>query len=295
MRKEKMSPKKATLIASSIASLLALVKLIVGVMSGSVAVLASAIDSLLDVIISVFNFFALHQSEQPANQKFNYGYGKIESLASLIEGVIIGCSGGYILYEAIGKIVSKEHIIQIDQTIGVMIFSLVMTLALVIFLTLMVKKSKNQVLEADLLHYKTDLLSNGGVLLSLAVIYWTDWQIVDAILGIAVALYVILSAFGIGKKGVLNLLDRSIDEELSLKIQNTLESSPISSYHGLKSRISGNTLFLEVHLVFDETISLLEAHNTSEEIEERLAQNDPTLKWVILSHLDPYDDSVCKN
>lgn len=295
MRKEKMSPKKATLIASSIASLLALVKLIVGVMSGSVAVLASAIDSLLDVIISIFNFFALHQSEQPANQKFNYGYGKIESLASLIEGVIIGCSGGYILYEAIGKIVSKEHIIQIDQTIGVMIFSLVMTLALVIFLTLMVKKSKNQVLEADLLHYKTDLLSNGGVLLSLAVIYWTDWQIVDAILGIAVALYVILSAFGIGKKGVLNLLDRSIDEELSLKIQNTLESSPISSYHGLKSRISGNTLFLEVHLVFDETISLLEAHNTSEEIEERLAQNDPTLKWVILSHLDPYDDSVCKN
>lgn len=295
MRKEKMSPKKATLIASSIASLLALVKLIVGVMSGSVAVLASAIDSLLDVIISVFNFFALHQSEQPANQKFNYGYGKIESLASLIEGVIIGCSGGYILYEAIGKIVSKEHIIQIDQTIGVMIFSLVMTLALVIFLTLMVKKSKNQVLEADLLHYKTDLLSNGGVLLSLAVIYWTDWQIVDAILGIAVALYVILSAFGIGKKGVLNLLDRSIDEELSLKIQNTLESSPISSYHGLKSRISGNTLFLEVHLVFDETISLLEAHNASEEIEERLAQNDPTLKWVILSHLDPYDDSVCKN
>lgn len=290
-----MSPKKATLIASSIASLLALVKLIVGVMSGSVAVLASAIDSLLDVIISVFNFFALHQSEQPANQKFNYGYGKIESLASLIEGVIIGCSGGYILYEAIGKIVSKEHIIQIDQTIGVMIFSLVMTLALVIFLTLMVKKSKNQVLEADLLHYKTDLLSNGGVLFSLAVIYWTDWQIVDAILGIAVALYVILSAFGIGKKGVLNLLDRSIDEELSLKIQNTLESSPISSYHGLKSRISGNTLFLEVHLVFDETISLLEAHNTSEEIEERLAQNDPTLKWVILSHLDPYDDSVCKN
>lgn len=290
-----MSPKKATLIASSIASLLALVKLIVGVMSGSVAVLASAIDSLLDVIISIFNFFALHQSEQPANQKFNYGYGKIESLASLIEGVIIGCSGGYILYEAIGKIVSKEHIIQIDQTIGVMIFSLVMTLALVIFLTLMVKKSKNQVLEADLLHYKTDLLSNGGVLLSLAVIYWTDWQIVDAILGIAVALYVILSAFGIGKKGVLNLLDSSIDEELSLKIQNTLESSPISSYHGLKSRISGNTLFLEVHLVFDETISLLEAHNTSEEIEERLAQNDPTLKWVILSHLDPYDDSVCKN
>lgn len=290
-----MSPKKATLIASSIASLLALVKLIVGVMSGSVAVLASAIDSLLDVIISVFNFFALHQSEQPANQKFNYGYGKIESLASLIEGVIIGCSGGYILYEAIGKIVSKEHIIQIDQTIGVMIFSLVMTLALVIFLALMVKKSKNQVLEADLLHYKTDLLSNGGVLFSLAVIYWTDWQIVDAILGIAVALYVILSAFGIGKKGVLNLLDRSIDEELSLKIQNTLESSPISSYHGLKSRISGNTLFLEVHLVFDETISLLEAHNTSEEIEERLAQNDPTLKWVILSHLDPYDDSVCKN
>lgn len=290
-----ITPKKATLIASSIASLLALVKLIIGLMSGSVAVLASAIDSLLDVIISIFNFFALHKSEQPANQKFNYGYGKVESLASLIEGFVIGCSGGYILYEAIGKIISKEHIIELNQTIGVMVFSLVMTLGLVSFLTIMVRKSKNQVLEADLLHYKTDLLSNGGVLLSLAIIYWTDWQIVDAILGIIVAIYVMFSAFGIVKKGVLNLLDRSIDEELSQKIEATLKSSPISSYHGLKSRIAGNTLFMEVHLVFDEQISLLEAHNLSEEIEEKLAQNDTALHWVILSHLDPYDDSITKN
>lgn len=291
---EMISPKKATLIASSIASLLAIVKLIVGLVSGSVAVLASAIDSLLDVIISIFNFFALHQSEQPANQKFNYGYGKIESLASLIEGVIITISGGYILYEAIGKLIYQEHIIQIDQTIGVMIFSLVVTLGLVVFLSLMVKRSKNQVLEADLLHYKTDLLSNGGVLLSLFVIYFTDWQIVDAILGIIVALYVMFSAFGIIKRGVLNLLDRSIDEDLSSKIEGTLKNSPIASFHGLKSRLSGNTIFLEVHLVFDEMISLLEAHNISEEIEEKLAQNDPSLKWVILSHLDPYDDSLAK-
>lgn len=289
-----ISPKKATLIASSIASLLAIVKLIVGLVSGSVAVLASAIDSLLDVIISIFNFFALHQSEQPANQKFNYGYGKIESLASLIEGVIITISGGYILYEAIGKLIYQEHIIQIDQTIGVMIFSMIVTLGSVVFLSLMVKRSKNQVLEADLLHYKTDLLSNGGVLLSLFVIYFTDWQIVDAILGIIVALYVMFSAFGIIKRGVLNLLDRSIDEDLSSKIENTLKNSPITSFHGLKSRLSGNTIFLEVHLVFDEMISLLEAHNISEEIEEKLAQNDPSLKWVILSHLDPYDDSLAK-
>ncbi|GAA7259827.1 cation diffusion facilitator family transporter [Helicobacter pylori] len=287
-----MSPKIATLIASSTASILAVVKLIVGIASGSVAVLASAIDSLLDVMISVFNFFALHQSEQPANKKFNYGYGKIQSLASLLEGVVIGISGSYILYEAVSKIISKEHILELHQTIGVMIFSLIVTALLVTFLFFMVKKSKNEVLQADLLHYKTDLLSNGAVLVSLGVVYFTGWQSVDAILGICVAIYVMYGAWGVAKRGILNLLDRSVDEELLEQIKLTLSSAPISSYHGLKSRISGNTLFLEVHFVFDEDISLLDAHNISDEIEENLSKLEQRLEWVILSHLDPYDDSL---
>lgn len=290
-----MSPKTVTLIASTTAFILAVVKLIIGIFSGSVAVLASAIDSLLDVMISVFNFFALHQSEQPANQKFNYGYGKIQSLASLLEGTMIGISGLYILYEAIGKIISKEHILELPQTIGVMIFSLIVTAILVSFLHLMVKRSRNEVLQADLLHYKTDLFSNGAVLISLGVIYFTGWQSVDAILGIGVALYVMYGAWGVAKRGILNLLDRSVDEELLERIKLTLNQSPISSYHGLKSRISGNTLFLEVHLVFDENISLLEAHNISDEIEDNLPKLDPRLDWVILSHLDPYDDSLSEN
>lgn len=287
-----MSPKTTTLIASSTAFALAVVKLIVGIVSGSVSVLASAIDSLLDVMISIFNFFALHQSEQPANQKFNYGYGKIQSLASLLEGAIIGISGGYILYEALNKLIVQKHILELPQTIGVMIFSLAVTAFLVAFLQFMVKKSKNQVLEADLLHYKTDLFSNGAVLLSLAVIYFTGWQSVDAILGIGVALYVMYGAWGVAKNGILNLLDRSVDEELLEKIKHTLSNSAISSYHGLKTRISGNTIFLEVHLVFDEHISLLDAHNISDEIEEKLPQLEKRLEWVILSHLDPYDDSL---
>ena len=287
-----MSPKTATLIASSTAFALAITKLVIGVLSGSVAVLASAIDSLLDVIISIFNFFALHQSEQPANKNFNYGYGKIQSLASLIEGAIIGISGGYILYEAINKLLIQQHILELPQTIGVMIFSLVVTAFLVAFLQFMVKKSKNEVLQADLLHYKTDLFSNGAVLFSLAVIYFTRWQSVDAILGIGVAIYVMYGAWGVARGGVYNLLDRSVDEELLEKIRHTLSNSPISSYHGLKSRISGNTIFLEVHLVFDENISLLEAHNISDEIEEKLSKLENRLEWVILSHLDPYDDSL---
>lgn len=287
-----MSPKTATLIASSTAFALAIIKLVIGVLSGSVAVLASAIDSLLDVIISIFNFFALHQSEQPANKNFNYGYGKIQSLASLIEGAIIGISGGYILYEAINKLLIQQHILELPQTIGVMIFSLVVTAFLVAFLQFMVKKSKNEVLQADLLHYKTDLFSNGAVLFSLVVIYFTGWQSVDAILGIGVAIYVMYGAWGVARGGVYNLLDRSVDEELLEKIRHTLSNSPISSYHGLKSRISGNTIFLEVHLVFDENISLLEAHNISDEIEEKLSKLENRLEWVILSHLDPYDDSL---
>lgn len=287
-----MSAKKIMILASMTAFMLAVVKLVVGFFSGSVAVFASAVDSILDVLLSMFNYLALHQSDQPANKKFNYGYGKIQSLAALLEGMIIAGSGLYIFYEAINKLMYGRDVLEFSPAIGVMIFSFLVTACLVVFLGFMIKRNNNQVLKADLLHYKTDLFSNGAILLSLVLIYFTGWQSIDCILGIGVAIYVIYGAWGVIKEGILNLMDRSVDDGLLEQINLTLSRAPVVSYHGLKSRISGNTLFLEMHLVFDEAISLFDAHSISETVEKELSDLDPRLEWMILTHFDPYDDSL---
>ncbi|WP_394959861.1 cation diffusion facilitator family transporter [uncultured Helicobacter sp.] len=285
------TPKYATLIATFTALCLAVGKLIVGIMSGSVAVLASAIDSLLDVGISVFNFFALKKSEKPANSKFNYGLGKLESLAATFEGFVIALSGMYILYTSCVKFISSHTIENLHYSVGVMIVSFCVTFCLVWYLQKVAHKTNSQVIKADVMHYKVDLLSNGAVLCSLVVISISGFDKLDAILGIAIAVYIMISAFKLIREGVLLLLDRAIDPHIFARVQEVLENAPITSYHALRSRLVGNIIFIDVHLVFHAEITLLEAHRICNTIEEQIRALDTSLVWEINAHLDPYDDS----
>ncbi len=285
--------KKATIIASATATLLVVMKLFIGILSGSVAVLASAIDSVLDLIVSAFNYFAISKAEQPADEKFNYGKGKIEALASVIEGTVITISGLYILYEAIRKVFQDTTIHHLDISIGVMLASLAITLALLAFLNYVVKKTGNTVIKADALHYKTDVLSNGAVLVSLVVVHMTQWHFVDAIMGFLIAVYIIHSAYELIRDGVYILLDASLEETIVEQIKTIiLNEKEISDFHYLKTRKSANTNFVDVHLVFSPGISLLRAHHAGDRIEDNIKALRENEVWVINAHLDPYDDSV---
>jgi cation diffusion facilitator family transporter len=149
--------KKATLVSSTTAVLLVIMKVFIGVMSGSVAVLASAIDSVLDLAVSIFNYFAVHNSEKAPDDRFNFGRGKIEAIASVLEGVIITLSGIYIFYSAVMKLLHGSETQYLEASIIVMIISVIMTGALVMFLNYVAKKTNSMVIKADALHYKTDL------------------------------------------------------------------------------------------------------------------------------------------
>ena len=285
--------KKATLVSTATAGVLIIIKLTIGILSGSVAVLASAIDSVLDLIISAFNYFAINKSEQPADKTFNYGKGKIEALAAVIEGTIITMSGLFILYHAIKKAYVGEETTLLGSSILVMAISLVITIALVMFLNYVAKKTNNMVIKSDALHYKTDVLSNGAILISLILIYSTGLHLIDAIMGVIISIYIIYSAYEIIKEGVFILLDGSLDEEIVNEIKNIIESEDkISDYHYLKTRKSANTNFVDVHLVFNEGISLLKAHTLGDKIEDNIAKINEDEEWVINAHLDPYDDSI---
>lgn len=293
MQNNKISAeKKATIVSSSVAALLTLLKLVVGIMSGSVALLASAIDSVLDMFVSLFNYFAISKSEKPADDNFNYGRGKIEALASVIEGTVIATSGLFLFYQAISKYIHETKSSYADFSIIVMVISLFITVALVIYLNKIAKQTDNMVIKADALHYKTDVYTNIAVLISLIGVYFTDLEIIDVIVGGAISLYIIYSAYELIEEGILVLLDRALDEKSIKAIENILENEKeINDFHWLKTRTAGHDIFVEVHLVFDCIISLMAAHRVSDRVEEKIAQINPDKNWVINVHLDPYDDS----
>jgi cation diffusion facilitator family transporter len=284
--------KKATVVSTSVAAVLVLIKMTVGIFSGSIAVLASAIDSLLDLTVSLFNYFALHNAEKDPDNNFNFGRGKLEPLAAVVEGTIITLSALFILYEALVKITYPREMNYINESIVVMLISIVITAFLVMFLNYVAKKTNNMVIKADALHYKTDLFSNSAVLIALALISVTAEKLIDPILGIGIAIYMIYSSMPIIKDGILMLLDAALPQEDIKKIEDILDNDSISNnYHYLQTRESGSNIFISVHVVFNVSISLYDAHLASDKLELKIKELFQDKQVDVLIHMDPYDDS----
>lgn len=287
-----MSPqKRATLVSSSVATVLVVVKLIIGVASGSVAVLASAIDSLLDSLVSIFNFFAIKKSEEYPDEVYQYGKGKIQAIAAVIEGTVITISGIYIIYEAIKKLNSGSVTTLLTPSILAMIFSIIVTYLLVKYLLKVANETDNLVIKADALHYQTDLWSNAAVLVALGLVYATGIDAIDAVFGLGIGLYIIYSAYQIIQEGVEILLDRALEGEMVASIGEIISKHPeVTSYHWLKTRTDGTTNFVEFHMVLRPNMLLLEAHRIADEVEDQIFLLDKKKKWIITPHFDPYDD-----
>ena len=282
---------KAVIAAGACAFLLALVKFAAGLFSGSVAVLGSAIDSMLDFIVSLLNLFALRKSRKQADERFNFGYTKLEALAALFECVIIVVAAGYIFYESVKKFSEPNLEIDLGLSLGVMVFSVVVTLCLVLFLNQISKKSGNLIIKADVLHYKIDLFSNLAVIISLLIIKFSGFVMIDAIFGIVISGYIAQSAISLGKDALGVLLDHAASPEVTAEIIKMIKAKQrISDFHYLNTRQSSNTIFLTLHLVFDKDISLYDAHEVAESLEAEIREKFKEFSWQITTHLDPYND-----
>ncbi len=290
-----MTPqRRATMVASATALFLICIKLVVGFMTGTVVIIASAIDSMLDFVVSLFNYWAVRESERPSDSQFNYGRGKIEAIASVFEGTIVTLSGFFIIYAAVSKLNTHAVTTKIDLSLWVMAASSIVTFLLVLYLNKTAKATGSMVLQADALHYKTDLYTNAGIMVSLGLIAATGLDMIDPIVSIIIAVYIIGSAYGIIKEGLSVLMDKALDEETVAKIEDIVTStSPrVHSYHHLRTRSAGTMFFVECHVVFDDKILLAEAHYIGDVIEDKIRHIDPDAKWVINIHLDPRDDSM---
>ncbi len=287
-----MSPqKRATVVSTSVAALLTVFKLLVGIASGSVAVLASAIDSILDMAVSVFNFFAIQKAEERPNERFQYGKGKVQAIAAVIEGTVITLSGLYIVYEALKKFFHTSATSYLGSSVLVMLLSIGATWALVRYLLRVAEATDNIVIKSDALHYKTDLLINATVLAALVLVWISGWNWIDALFGLGIGLYVIYSAYEIIHEGTMILLDEALPGEMVAAIGEIIGSHPkANGYHWLKTRTDSNANYVEFHLVLEPQMTLEEAHHIAEEIEDRIVRLDPSKGWAITPHFDPHDD-----
>ncbi len=289
------SPARRATFVTTLASLaLAILKAVVGFASGSVAVLASALDSLLDFLVSLLNAVAVRGAEKPRDADHNYGHGKIEGVAALFEGLFILGSAGFVLWQSVDKLLHPRPISPagLDLALAAMLVSMLAAAGLTAYLRHMGKKSRSLVLEADALHYRTDVWSSGAVLLGMIAIRLTGWQAADALIAAGIGLYIAWAALPLIRKGLDMLLDHALPDALAERILEIARAhSPlVNGVHELKTRRSGEVNFVELHLVFDEDIPLGRAHRIADEIELKIRALEKS-KWSVNIHLDPVDDS----
>ncbi|MGA1846390.1 cation diffusion facilitator family transporter [Deferribacter abyssi] len=288
-----MGKANAPKVSIIIATILAIVKIIFGLFVNSMAIIASAADSIFDIIASAINFVAIKKSEEPPDEKHPYGHAKFESLATYIQSLIILLSGGFIFYKSIIKIIRKESVTDLNTGIYIMAFSLIVTFFLVIYLNYMAKKTNSSVIEADALHYKVDLLSNGGVILALVLIKYTNLQIIDPIISILTASYIIYSAIKLNLNVSMELLDTELPREIKNDIINVLKQ--FDEYHlnthRIRTRKAGNKKFLDMHITLCKNLTLEDAHKVTQLIENALKKEVKDLDVTI--HMDPCNEKTC--
>jgi cation diffusion facilitator family transporter len=278
---------KASLFAIMSAAILATGKFSVGLISGSMAVMSSGLDSLLDVFMSGMNFFAIKKAAEPADHEHQYGHGKAEDLAAIIQSLVIVFSGAAIIYTSIDKFLHKELIAYSRFDIGVMVFSLVFTIAVATVLKVVGKKTASRTLMADALHYTSDFYSNSAAIVAIVLTYYTGMTYFDLLFAIIIGFIIIFSAIKIFRDGLSGLMDTSIPEKIETEIRHIIDAMPFpyAGYHKLRSRLAGNKKYLDFHLLICRKALIEEAHNLAEVIETKMTEKMQDLDVTI--HIEP--------
>ncbi|MGB7451146.1 MAG: cation diffusion facilitator family transporter [Lysobacterales bacterium] len=281
--------KLASVASVLTAGFLIVAKLAAWSVTGSVSVLASLVDSVMDSIASLINLFAIRYSLQPADEDHRFGHGKAEPLAGLAQAAFIAGSAVFLVFHAIDRLRFTQSLEQVGIGVGVMVLAIVMTLGLLAIQRYVIRKTNSTAIRADSLHYLTDLLTNLSVLLAL-YLSSLGWTWADPVFAIVVAIYIFYSAFQIGQEAFQQLMDRELPEEILQKIRAIAMSHPeVTGTHELRTRQAGHTRFVQLHLELHENLPLKYAHAIADEVEAEILAYLPGAEVMI--HQDPADDS----
>jgi ferrous-iron efflux pump FieF len=277
---------RATYASLAVAAVLIGAKLLAWIGTGSVALLSSLVDSLVDLAASLVNFFAVRHAAVPADREHRFGHGKAEPLAALGQSAFLVGSALLLMAEAIRRLVAPAPVANPPAGIAVMLFAIVVTAGLVAYQRHAVRRTGSLAIGADELHYRGDIILNLGVIATLAIDHAFSVPLLDPLFGAAVGLWLIRGAVKIARLSLTQLMDRELPDGERAQIRKIAESHPeISAVHDLRTRVAGPTAFIQLHIEMDPHMELLRAHQVSDEVELQLRRAFPHAEIII--HEDP--------
>lgn len=278
--------RRATTASVAVAALMIAIKLAAWILTDSVSLLSSLLDSVLDAAASVLNLMAVRQAFVPADREHRFGHGKAEPLAGLGQAAFIGGSAVFLFIEAVHHLAQPALPVHSIIGIAVMAAAIAVTLGLVVYQRYVIRHTGSLVVSADELHYRSDIVLNGSVILSLAVSSATGWPYADPLFGIAIGLWIIFGAWQVAQKALVQLMDHELPDAERARIRSIAQAHPeVAAVHDLRTRAAGPTAFIQVHLEMDGHMTLAEAHRVSDEVEAALLKAFPHTE--VLIHQDP--------
>ena len=276
--------KRAGVASLLVAITLIIIKTFALSRTSSVSIFASLVDSGIDTLASLINFTAIRYALIPPDHDHRYGHGKAEAVSSLAQAGFIAGSAFFLIINGINRLIEPREIEEIEIGLTVMYISLALTIGLVIFQRYVVTRTNSTAVKADAMHYISDILSNG---LTIGALYLSSiWLALDAIVGLAIGLFILKSAWDIVTEALNILLDKELPADIKAQIAKIIRShNQVYGFHDLRTRQSGIRNYIQFHLELDDNISIAQAHQISDKVEQSLKEKFPDIEALI--HIDP--------
>ncbi len=273
-------------------STLVVLKLVVGILMGSVAVISEAIHSAIDLVAALMARYSVKMSAEPADKDHRYGHGKFENLSGMVEGALIFVAASIIIYEAVDKFFHESEVMLLGAGMAVMGVSAVVNFYVARRLSETAKKTDSLALEADAYHLYTDVWTSMGVFGALVLIQFTGIHLLDPAIALVVAAFIVRAAFDITRRSTEGLLDKSLPEAEMKLIEQIIREhqSEILSFHKLRARKVGSERQIDVHMIVPRGLSIKEGHDLVDHLEKDIKKALPGS--VIVVHIEPCDE-VC--
>lgn len=281
-----MQKRQAAFIAVIGGVVILAVKLLAYFVSNSVALLSDALESIVNIAASGLMLFSVSLSQKPADDSHNYGHQKIEDISCMLEGILIFAAALVIVTAAVERLFSPVLPVELNLAIAISMAATAMTGVLSWFLAKVARKSGSMALEGDSRHLMSDVISSVGIWAGLFIVEFTGWESIDSILAFIVALLITRVGFGLVHKSSSRLMDNSCKEE-EIKIREILlrHKFRFIDFHDMKTRRNGNLVFCELHLSVDGSLSVNEAHDLTDHLENELKMELPNANLTI--HVEP--------
>ncbi len=262
------------------------IKLIAYFVSNSVALLSDALESVVNIAASGLMFFSICVSKRAPDSSHKYGHQKIEDISSLLEGIFVIIAAFFIIYTAVNRIFKPAELFELDVAIGISMLATALNAGLSWLLIKTAKSCGSMALEGDAKHLFSDVISTVGVWIGLFFAQLTGWKFLDSILAFVVAVLIVRMGGGLVLKASNRLMDQScVVEEKKIKEILGRYSFQFIDFHDLKTRRHGNQVFAELHLSVNGCLSVKEAHDLTDQLEEELKKEQPNVNLTI--HIEP--------